>query len=1169
MRSRDAQVNQSLALAAQSQIALQADDPNLALALAWEANRIPDPPGQVQMALSEAAYGPGVVRVFLGHEAPLWSVAVSPDGCYGLSGDEGGVIYLWDLDTGEALRRLEGHTDIVSSLAFTPDGRHAVSASQDQTLIYWDLEQGEIIHRLSGHQDGVNTVAISPDGRFAASGSGRSSYEKPWSTADNSLRLWDLQSGLETQRFTHFIDSVSDVTFTPDGERLVIGTLGDGFFLLDIKTGKALIRNNTYGDPEVVVTPDGRFAVTMFWDYSLHIWDLQTGEVGTEFGESSGSGINGLDISPDGERVLSSSDKVIEYDLETGEQFNRFNIGANAIAYLPDGRSALIGSPDHTLRLLALGSGAEIGRLPTGGDWVRGAAYHPQGRTLVMPESGLLSLWDLDTGEGVWTAWTDEGYWDTKFSVDGKQLLAGGHEGFVGVYDAASGELLTNLESDGSFQGHDAAVDSVAFHPNGKFALTGAQGEADLLIYWDLETGKPVWVFETAEGCVLGVAISPDGRTALSGECNNLLNWWDLETGQLIRSLAGHTNSVWGVAFVDDRTAISGSDDGTMILWDLESGAALHRFLGHARGIKRIAISPDKRLVLSASRDGTLILWDIQRGEPLRRYTGYTDQLETVAWHPDGGEALSGGRDGQAIRWRIDADLESFKAWVEGNRYIRPLTCEERDAFHILPLCERADTLPAAETDDAPAPPQGSGEALLPPLPTPTPLASPPTPTPPAAQAAGTAAWGVNHGAVPLGGGQVWEYAGNAGDTLSIRVAADQPANMTYGIERQRENGLLDPTLSLYAPDGSLLVEADDLDNGLATDAYLESISLPQSGVYRIEVRSYQDQTAGSYRLVLADPRRLVYRIDKDFIGLLAGFALHPDRQRVLVEQGWTNYPETSNYSIWVWDLASGEVVQQLEGHQEWITAVVVSPDGRQVLSTDAAGTAILWDLKSGVEIRRFDNSGTEIFFLPDGQTALVSTLDFSLALWDLASGEMMRRFEGHTHKVNDLILSPDGETVYSTSNDNTVRAWKVATGELITTYQPFAENVTNALAISTDGSRLLVGNDWDYVQGHDPLDAAIAVLDTNTGETLLYLEGHTGGVRSIEFSPDGRYALSGAGDQTVRLWDMGTGQQLAVLTGHSSWVSQVAFSQDGLTAYSTSADPSLRVWDLSDYIGN
>ncbi|MGW8251639.1 MAG: WD40 repeat domain-containing protein, partial [Anaerolineales bacterium] len=214
------------------------------------------------------------------------------------------------------------------------------------------------------------------------------------------------------------------------------------------------------------------------------------------------------------------------------------------------------------------------------------------------------------------------------------------------------------------------------------------------------------------------------------------------------------------------------------------------------------------------------------------------------------------------------------------------------------------------------------------------------------------------------------------------------------------------------------------------------------------------------------------------------------------------------------------------------------------------------------------DGSVFGLSFSPDGQTALVSSLSDSLDLWDLASGEVIRSFVGHTLWTNKVVLSPDGQTAYSTSDDNTVRAWDFATGELVTTYQPFSDGGTAGLAISPDGGKLLVGRTWFDLDNVEPRDAVIALLDAKTGERLLNLEGHTGTVETITFSPDGRYALSGSWDRTVRLWDVSTGLQLAVLTGHTGIIWRVAFSPDGLTGYSTGEDGSLRLWDLRDYIG-
>jgi WD40 repeat protein len=264
-------------------------------------------------------------------------------------------------------------------------------------------------------------------------------------------------------------------------------------------------------------------------------------------------------------------------------------------------------------------------------------------------------------------------------------------------------------------------------------------------------------------------------------------------------------------------------------------------------------------------------------------------------------------------------------------------------------------------------------------------------------------------------------------------------------------------------------------------------------------------------------------------------------------------------------------VIHELAGHQDTPIALDISPDGRQALSAGLDGQAILWDLKTGQEIRRFSSPGTSFMgglLHPDGQRALTSASDGSLGLWDLASGEMLRRFEGHSGWAMDIVLSPDGEIVYSTSYDGTILAWDVDSGELISTYQPFTASFANCLAISPDGIRLL-GGEGQLVGPNvtKKINYPLVLVDANTGEKLLNLDGHTAPVESVAFSPDGRYALSGSRDLSVRLWDTETGTLLAGFIGHTDTVWKVAFSPDGLTGYSTSLDGSLRVWDLSEYI--
>jgi len=110
-----------------------------------------------------------------------------------------------------------------------------------------------------------------------------------------------------------------------------------------------------------------------------------------------------------------------------------------------------------------------------------------------------------------------------------------------------------------------------------------------------------------------------------------------------------------------------------------------------------------------------------------------------------------------------------------------------------------------------------------------------------------------------------------------------------------------------------------------------------------------------------------------------------------------------------------------------------------------------------------------------------------------------------------------------------------------------------NAYAFSPDGKHALTGAD----------DNTVRLWDTKTGRCLRILEGHTGEVRSVVWNADQYRALSGAADQTIRLWDVERGHCLRILEGHTGGVYSVAWRADQRRALSGAIDQTIRLWDV------
>ena len=151
-------------------------------------------------------------------------------------------------------------------------------------------------------------------------------------------------------------------------------------------------------------------------------------------------------------------------------------------------------------------------------------------------------------------------------------------------------------------------------------------------------------------------------------------------------------------------------------------------------------------------------------------------------------------------------------------------------------------------------------------------------------------------------------------------------------------------------------------------------------------------------------------------------------------------------------------------GHSDYVESVAITPDGKYIVSGSSDNTIKLWDIKSGEEIRTFKGHSSWVILVTitqDGKYIVSGSLDNTIKLWDIKSGKEIRTFEGHSDSVKSVAITPDGKYIVSGSSDETIKLWDIKSGEEIAQFVSF--NDGEWIASTKDGYYNCSKNAYKY----------------------------------------------------------------------------------------------------------